>query len=87
MAKMPIALVSQAATNRHPSTTESQPAGSRPEWPAEEFTLWLVPHTLEVTTLKHWAAGTRVNLEADQIAKYVERLLAVRALAAQEVTA
>lgn len=63
------------------------PAGSRPEWPAEEFTLWLVPHTLEVTTLKHWAAGTRVNLEADQIAKYVERLLAVRALAAQEVTA
>lgn len=62
------------------------PAGSRPEWPAEEFTLWLVPHTLEVTTLKHWAAGTRVNLEADQIAKYVERLLAVRALDAQEVT-
>ncbi|ASN81354.1 riboflavin synthase [Deinococcus ficus] len=56
------------------------PAGSRPEWPAEEFTLWLVPHTLEVTTLKHWVAGTRVNLEADQIAKYVERLLAVRAL-------
>ena len=63
------------------------PAGSRPEWPAEEFTLWLVPHTLDVTTLKHWAAGTRVNLEADQIAKYVERLLAVRALDAQEVTA
>ncbi|GHF86354.1 riboflavin synthase [Deinococcus ficus] len=63
------------------------PAGSRPDWPAEEFTLWLVPHTLEVTTLKHWAAGTRVNLEADQIAKYVERLLAVRALDAQEVTA
>ena len=54
------------------------PAGSRPEWPAEEFTLWLVPHTLEVTTLKGWQAGTRVNLEADQVAKYVERLLAVR---------
>ena len=53
------------------------PAGSRPEWPAEEFTLWLVPHTLEVTTLRHWQAGTRVNLEADQVAKYVERLLAV----------
>lgn len=53
------------------------PAGSRSEWPAEEFTLWLVPHTLEVTTLKHWRAGTRVNLEADQVAKYVERLLAL----------
>ena len=54
------------------------PAGSRPDWPAEDFTLWLVPHTLEVTTLKHWRAGTRVNLEADQVAKYVERLLAMR---------
>ena len=67
------------------------PAGSRPEWPAEEFTLWLVPHTLEVTTLKHWAAGTRVNLEADQMAKYVERLILMRdwtpEQADQEVTA
>lgn len=54
------------------------PAGSRSEWPAEEFTLWLVPHTLEVTTLKHWRSGARVNLEADQVAKYVERLLALK---------
>ncbi len=54
------------------------PAGSRPDWPAHEFTLWLVPHTLQVTTLHTWQAGTQVNLEADQIAKYVERLLAVR---------
>ncbi|RJF72527.1 riboflavin synthase [Deinococcus cavernae] len=59
------------------------PAGSQPGWPAEDFTLWLVPHTLEVTTLRHWRAGTRVNLEADQVAKYVERLLAVRELEAQ----
>ncbi|SEJ39421.1 riboflavin synthase alpha chain [Deinococcus reticulitermitis] len=59
------------------------PAGSRPEWPAEEFTLWLVPHTLEVTTLKGWRAGTRVNLEADQLAKYVERLLALREVEAR----
>ena len=61
------------------------PAGSRPEWPLDEFTLWLVPHTLEVTTLKHWRAGTRVNLEADQVAKYVERLLAVGAASPAEV--
>lgn len=54
------------------------PAGSRSDWPAEQFSLWLVPHTLEVTTLKGWRSGTRVNLEADQVAKYVERLLAVR---------
>ena len=61
------------------------PAGSRSDWPLDEFTLWLVPHTLEVTTLKHWRAGTRVNLEADQVAKYVERLLAVGAASSAEV--
>ncbi|WP_291424185.1 riboflavin synthase [Deinococcus sp.] len=61
------------------------PAGSRPEWPVDEFTLWLVPHTLEVTTLGEWQAGTRVNLEADQVAKYVERLLAVRELTRAEL--
>lgn len=53
------------------------PAG-RPELRPDEFTLWLVPHTLEVTTLHTWAAGTRVNLEADQLAKYLERLLLMR---------
>ncbi|WP_412028322.1 riboflavin synthase [Deinococcus yunweiensis] len=54
------------------------PAGSRPELRPDEFTLWLVPHTLEVTTLHTWVAGTRVNLEADQMAKYVERLILMR---------
>ncbi|MBZ9714186.1 riboflavin synthase [Deinococcus multiflagellatus] len=52
------------------------PAGSRRDLRADEFTLWLVPHTLAVTTLRTWVPGTRVNLEADQLAKYVERLLA-----------
>lgn len=37
----------------------------------------LIPHTLEVTTLKHLAPGARVNLEIDTIARYVERMLAV----------
>jgi riboflavin synthase len=35
----------------------------------------LIPHTLEVTTLGTSAPGDPVNLEADVIAKYVERLL------------
>ncbi|AFZ67861.1 riboflavin synthase [Deinococcus peraridilitoris] len=61
------------------------PAGSRPDLAPHEFTLWLVPHTLQVTSLQHWKAGDSVNLEADQLAKYVERLLAVREL--QEVGA
>lgn len=54
------------------------PAGSRADLRPDEFTLWLVPHTLEVTTLHTWAAGTQVNLEADQMAKYVERLILMR---------
>ena len=35
----------------------------------------LIPHTLEVTTLGKAKPGDAVNLEADVIAKYVERLL------------
>lgn len=38
------------------------------------FSINLIPHTLENTTLKSLAAGWRVNLEVDQIARYVERL-------------
>ena len=39
------------------------------------FSVALIPHTLAVTTLGARAAGARVNLEVDVIAKYVERLL------------
>jgi riboflavin synthase len=39
------------------------------------FAVNLIPHTLEVTTLGRLAAGARVNLEVDLIARYVERLL------------
>lgn len=42
-----------------------------------EFDINLIPHTVMVTTLKHLQAGTRVNLEVDQIARYVERMMAV----------
>ena len=41
----------------------------------EIFTINLIPHTLENTTLKHLKAGSRVNLEVDLIARYCERLL------------
>jgi riboflavin synthase len=34
----------------------------------------LIPHTVEVTTLKHLSVGDRVNLEIDLIARYVERM-------------
>ncbi|GAB3438366.1 riboflavin synthase [Massilia solisilvae] len=39
------------------------------------FSINLIPHTIEVTTLKHLRAGARVNLEIDLIARYVERML------------
>jgi riboflavin synthase len=39
-----------------------------------EFSINLIPHTVEVTTLKHLKPGSRVNLEVDLIARYVERM-------------
>lgn len=41
------------------------------------FFINLIPHTLAVTTLKNLAAGAKVNLEADLIARYVERMLSL----------
>lgn len=40
----------------------------------------LIPHTIEVTTLKHLKPGAQVNLEVDLIARYVERMLASTSL-------
>ncbi|MGB8170161.1 MAG: riboflavin synthase [Chthoniobacteraceae bacterium] len=42
------------------------------------FAVWLIPHTVAVTNLHTRRAGDRVNLEFDLLAKYVERMLAVR---------
>lgn len=43
---------------------------------ADRFTVSLIPHTVAVTTARGWAPGSAVNLEADLVAKYVERGLA-----------
>lgn len=48
----------------------------RPE--ARRFRVALIPRTLEQTTLGAARAGARVNLEADAIGKWVERLVATR---------
>ena len=42
---------------------------------ADGFTVAVIPHTSEVTTLGRKGPGDRVNLEVDVIAKYTERLL------------
>ncbi|WP_426342207.1 riboflavin synthase [Pseudoduganella sp. S-14] len=43
------------------------------------FSINLIPHTIQVTTLKHLKAGSKVNLEIDLIARYVERMLSLNA--------
>lgn len=40
-----------------------------------DFSINLIPHTLENTMLHSLKAGARVNLEADMLARYAERLL------------
>ena len=39
------------------------------------FSINLIPHTLAMTNLKNLHAGSRVNLEIDLIARYVERMM------------
>lgn len=41
----------------------------------DRFVLTIVPHTTHETTIDHWAVGSKVNLEVDVMARYMERLL------------
>ena len=40
------------------------------------FTVNLIPHTLEATTLDGIAAGRQLNVEIDILARYLERMMA-----------
>jgi riboflavin synthase len=40
-----------------------------------KFRLTIVPHTTAQTIIAHYKVGTKVNLEVDLIARYIERLL------------
>jgi len=57
------------------------------DFAGEKFTVSLIPHTAHATTLGHKNAGQTVNLEADIIGKYVERLLGTRGATAGEESA
>ena len=46
---------------------------------ADTFSVLIIPHTLAVTTIGTWQAGTEVNLEVDLMARYAARLLQSRA--------
>lgn len=44
----------------------------------DEFSVAIIPYTLENTTFKHFKVGTKVNLEFDVIGKYVAKLMSLR---------
>lgn len=54
--------------------TDVSPADAAEQW----FEVALIPHTLEVTVLGVRAVGSRVNIEVDVLAKYVERVMEAR---------
>ncbi len=39
------------------------------------FSVVLIPHTIDITSLRTWKKGVHVNVEFDLIAKYVERIM------------
>jgi riboflavin synthase len=43
-----------------------------------EFSVLVIPHTLQVTTIGEWRKGDGVHLEVDQMARYAARLLETR---------
>ncbi len=45
---------------------------------AESFRLTIIPHTLENTLIKQYKIGTKVNIETDMFARYIEHILAHR---------
>ncbi|MFZ5807497.1 MAG: riboflavin synthase [Verrucomicrobiota bacterium] len=44
----------------------------------KRVTIWIIPHTYELTALKDRHVGDEVNLEFDLLAKYVEKILDAR---------
>jgi riboflavin synthase len=46
-----------------------------------KFRLTIVPHTVKETIFAHYQIGTKVNLEVDLIARYLERLLTKESVA------
>lgn len=51
-----------------------------------KFRLTIVPHTVKETIFAHYKVGTKVNLEVDLIARYLERLLTKEATEMPAVT-
>ncbi len=48
------------------------------------FDVNIIPHTQEMTNIKHWIDGQDVNLEVDIIARYLERFIQVKSDSSKE---
>jgi riboflavin synthase len=46
---------------------------------ATSFTINIIPHTAQETTLGELAVGRHLNVEVDVLARYIDRMLAARA--------
>jgi len=44
----------------------------------ESFRLTIIPHTMQETLFKNYKKGTRVNIETDMFARYIEHILAAK---------
>lgn len=64
-------LESSTVNGRESSTINGQQSNS--------LRLTIVPHTASETTISQFRVGTVVNLEVDQVARYLERLMQVKA--------
>lgn len=51
-----------------------------------DFRLTIIPHTSEKTTINDWQPGSKVNLEVDVIARYLERLMSAPSQVSSGVT-
>ncbi|WAJ71370.1 riboflavin synthase [Catenovulum adriaticum] len=51
-----------------------------------DFRLTIIPHTSEKTTINDWHVGSKVNLEVDVIARYLERLMSAPSQVSSGVT-
>ncbi|MCF8233109.1 MAG: riboflavin synthase [Bacteroidales bacterium] len=52
----------------------------------DSFTVSVIPHTLQETTLAYRSKGEEVNIECDMTAKYIERFLAFREKPRKDIT-
>ena len=50
----------------------------------DKFRITIVPHTTEQTIISKYQTGTKVNIEVDLIARYIERLLTKQTLQTQQ---